>query len=305
LSNDGLRVLAGLPNNDAAFVQVTVSALDPDDPATANRVGPDNPPDFVVDPSLRAYLDALDGRSTNRFFYRACYLDGAQNRSGLSLSGPPIWLPKVLPPKPPTITKVLAGDANPALPGDNKVTLRWASNREDDLAEYRIYRAMDRADARSIRSMALVHMVAVAAGDPALRPAENVWTDRGLPALQWIYYRMTAVDHAGNESAPNDAVTARAFDEALPVVPPLAVGWLPVPDNDARAQWTATTDTRLERRGATELIWEHATDWLPPGSHTFDDSVDEHFPWKYRLRARKSTGAITVGPEVNLLRKQG
>lgn len=303
LSNDGLRVLANLPNNEVAFAQVTVSALDPDDPATANRVGPDNPPDFVVDQSLRIYVDTLDGRSNNRFFYKACYVDGAQNRSALSQSGPPIWLPNVVPPKPPTFTKVLAGDANPVVGGDNKVTLRWASNREDDLAEYRIYRAMDQANARSIRSMTLVHSAVVAAGDPVLRPAENAWTDHGLPALQWIYYRMTAVDTAGNESHPNDAVTARAFDEALPAVPPLIVAWVPIPDNDARAQWTATTETRLERRAATELIWENATDWLSPGSHTFDDSIDEHFRWKFRLRARKSTGAMAVGPEVNLLRK--
>jgi hypothetical protein len=303
LSNDGLRVLANLPNNEAAFAQVTVSALDPDDPATANRVGPDNPPDFAVDSSLRIYIDSLDGRSTNRFFYKACYVDGAQNRSTLSQSGPPVWLPKVVPPKPPTFTKVLAGDANPGAPGDNKVTLRWASNREQDLAEYRIYRAMDQVDARSLRSMTLVHTRAVPAGDPALRPAENVWTDHGLPALQWIFYRMTAVDSASNESAPNDIVMARAFDEALPVVPPLTVAWVPVSANDARAQWTATTDTRLERRAATELVWENATDWLPPGSHTFDDSIDEHFSWRFRLRARKSTGAMAVGSEVNLPRK--
>jgi hypothetical protein len=98
-------------------------------------------------------------------------------------------------------------------------------------------------------------------------------------------------------------VTARAFDEALPSVPPLTVAWAAAPDNDARAEWTADTETRLERRAATELIWENATDWLPPGSHTFDDSIDEHYPWKFRLRARKSTGAMAVGPQVNLLRK--
>jgi hypothetical protein len=303
LSNDGLRVLANLPGDGAAFAQVTVAPLDPDDPATANRIGPDNPPDFVVDPSLRLYIDTLDGRSTNRFFYKACYVDGAQNRSALGQSGPPIWLPNVVPPKPPTFTKVLAGDADRTAPGDNKITLRWASNREPDLAEYRVYRAMDEADARSIRSMTLVHTEPVPAGEPADRPAENVWTDQGLPALRWIYYRMTAVDVAGNESPPNDRLTARAYDEALPVVPPLVVAWDPAQANDARAEWTAATETRLERRAATELIWENASDWLPPGSHTFDDSLDENYPWKFRLRARKSTGAIAVGPEVNLLRK--
>ena len=303
LSNDALRVLASLPRTEAAFSQITVAPLDPDDPAVANRVGPDNPPDFVVDPSLRMLVDALDGRSTNRFFYRACYLDGAQNRSALGVSGPPVWLPIVVAPKPPTLTKVLAGAADPHQPGDNKITLRWASNREVDLAGYRIYRAMDERDARSLRSMTLVHSSPVPAGDPSARPAENVLTDAGVPALQWIYYRVTAFDTAGNESSPSGVVTARAFDESLPDVPALTMAWVPAPANLATAQWMAVTETRLDRRGATEAIWESVSPWLPPGSHSSDQYIDERSPWKFRLRARKSTGAISLGPSVNLLRK--
>lgn len=303
LSDDALRILANLPNNATAFAQATVSALDPDDPATANRVGPDNPVDYVIDPALRIYIDTLDGRSTNRFFYKACYVDGAQNRSALSGSGPPVWLPNVVPPKPPAFTKVFAGDADPANPGDKKITLRWASNREEDLAEYRVYRAMNETDARSIRSMTLVHTLAVAAGEPEARPPENVWTDDGIPALQWIYYGMTAVDTAGNESPANNIVKARAFDESLPEVPVLTVAWDPDQANVARPQWVAVTETRLERRAAVEQVWENISDWLPPGTHSIDDSIAEDFAWKFRLRARKSTGAIALGPEVDLLSK--
>jgi hypothetical protein len=292
-----------LPNNNTAFAQITIAALDPNDPATANRVGPDNPADFVVDAAMRIFVDTLDGRSTNRFFYKACYVDGAENRSKLSQSGPPIWLPNVVPPKSPTFTKVLAGGADAVDPGDNKITLRWASNREADLAEYRVYRAMRESEARSLRSMTLVHTLPAPVGEPESRPAENVWTDSAIPALRWIYYRLTAVDTAGNESAPNDAVKARAFDESLPVVPTLTVVWAPGSTNVARAQWTSTTETRLDRRSPTELIWEHASEWLSAGTHSIDDSLDEHFPWKFRLRARKSTGAIAVGVDVNLLSK--
>lgn len=303
LSNDALRVLASLPRNEAAFAQITVAPLDPDDPAVANRVGPDNPPDFVVDPSLRMFLDALDGRSSNRFFYRACYLDGAQNRSALGVSGPPVWLPNVVAPKPPTLTKALAGAADPHQPGDSKITLRWASNREHDLAEYRVYRAFAPDDARSLRTMQLVHQDAVPAGDPLLRPAENTWTDAGVPALRWISYCLTAVDGDGNESPPSRVITARAYDESLPPVPPLTLDWLPSPPNRARASWTAATETRLERRAPSELIWDNASDWLPAGSHAVEDGVDEQFSWRYRIRARKATGAIAVGPDVLLLRK--
>lgn len=303
LSNDALRVLAGLPGNEDAFAQLTTVALDSEDPANANRVGPDNPSTFVVDPSLRAYVDQLDGRSTNRYFYRACAVDGAQNRSALSLSGPPIWLPNVVPPRTPTFTKVLAGDAVAGASGDNKITLRWASNREADLAEYRIYRATDEAATRSLATLTRVHTTAVGAGDPMNRAAENVWTDSGVVALQWTYYCITAVDTAGNESPPSDPIKARAYDESLPVVPALTVDWEAAPANLSSASWTATVEARLERRAATELIWENASDWLPAGAHTVTDSVKDTFPWRYRLRARKTTGAIAVGPAVNLPRK--
>src|ERR1035437_2360079 len=101
LSNDGLRVLAGLPGIDRAFTQLTIQPLDSDDPANANRLGPDNPPDFVVDPALRATIDTLDGRTTNRYFYRSAYVDGVHNRGPMGLSSPPIWLPKVTPPRSP------------------------------------------------------------------------------------------------------------------------------------------------------------------------------------------------------------
>ncbi|MGZ3626553.1 MAG: hypothetical protein ACXVDN_02650, partial [Ktedonobacteraceae bacterium] len=97
LSDDSLRVLASLPGNERAFVQVTIQPLDPDDPANANRLGPDTPPDVALDPALRASIDTLDGRATNRYFYRVASIDQAQNRSGLSLASPPVYLPKVVP----------------------------------------------------------------------------------------------------------------------------------------------------------------------------------------------------------------
>ena len=75
-----------------------IAFLDPDPSTFQWRHGPDNPPDFVVDPNLHIYVDTLDSRSNNRYFYRACCIDGAHNRSVLSLSRS-IWLPNVVPPK--------------------------------------------------------------------------------------------------------------------------------------------------------------------------------------------------------------
>lgn len=82
LSDAALRVLAGLPSSESAFVQLTINPLDPNDAGNANRLGPDNPDDLILDPNERAFIDTLDGRSTNRYFYRAALIDeGAQSRA--------------------------------------------------------------------------------------------------------------------------------------------------------------------------------------------------------------------------------
>ncbi|MGN8106877.1 hypothetical protein ACTJLB_02680 [Paraburkholderia sp. 22098] len=293
LSNDALRVLAGLPGNEEAFVQVTVQPLDPGDPATANHVGPDNPPDFPIDPALRRYLDTLDGRGTNRYFYRAVYVDGAHNRSAPSLSGPPIWLPNVVPPRAPVLTR--------AVGGERRIELAWASNREQDLAAYRVYGTDDPAASRDHRAMRLLATIAVGAGDPSARPASLNWAHEDLPGLVNRWYAITAVDVADNESADSRIACARAFDEALPVVPPLTAAWTAaVPPAQAQVSWSAIDEARLERRVAGSLQWDPVGDWRPPGAYDEAIALDPSLSWRLRLRVRKYTGALVVGPTVPL-----
>jgi hypothetical protein len=145
LSNDGLRVLAGLPGNEQGFTQLTIQPLNPADPINADRRGPDSPDTYTPDPALRACVDTLDGRATNRYFYRAAYVDGAHNRSQLSLSSPPIWLPDIFPPTAPRLLKVLGGD--------RRVTLHWGEHREPAMRRYLIYRTESLENGRDIRLM--------------------------------------------------------------------------------------------------------------------------------------------------------
>src|SRR5205823_1211185 len=147
-------------------------------------------------------------------------------------------------------------------------TLRWASNREPDLAEYRIYRAESAEATRDLRLMTLVHTSPLAVVDPAARAAEMVWTDTPVQALFNFYYRVVAVDTSGNVSEPCGAVMGRAFDELLPEVPPLSVEWAEGDPPVARAEWMATNESRLERRAITNAVWDPLTPWLQPGSHT-------------------------------------
>ena len=286
LSNDGLRVLAGLPGTERAFTQLTNEPLDPAAPDNANRVGPDNPPDFPVDPALRAYLDTLDGRSTNRYFYRVGYLDAAHNRGPLSLSGPPVWLPKVVPPRTPTFRSISGGEST--------ITLRWASNREPDLAEYRLYRADSEVAARDPRSMTLVHTETVTGGD---RPAQVVFDDNPVPAQTTLWYRIAAVDAAGNVSAPTKAVAARAFRS----VPPSAPDWAAAAWNPAgtavHLEWTLlepglTPMVQRQREGT--VAWVAVSGWLGADTASYDDgaasATDGHF---YRVLVRDATGNVS------------
>lgn len=287
LSNDGLRALAGLPGNERAFAQLTAQALDPDDPANANRLGPDNPDGFPVDPGLRAYVDTLDGRSRNRYFYRAAYVDRAHNRGPLGLASPPVYCPKVVPPRTPAIARVRGGD--------RQVTLGWSSNREPDLADYRVYRAQGRDAARDLRLMTLVHTESVAAGDPSLRPAEVAWTDPDLPAGIDFCYRVTARDDVGNESPASAPVTARAY-RAGPPDGPYAVAAARQGSGTGslvRLSWQSAEalEVLVQRRRPGAPGWTNAGGWLPAGSVGFDDTTAAaDLDYEYRLKGRDRSG---------------
>jgi hypothetical protein len=273
LSNDGLRVLAGLAGTEAAFTQITSTPL----------------PDTAM-----SYRDTLDGRATNRYFYRTATIDGASNRSSLSLSGPPIYLPNVMPPRPPTLTRVLGGE--------RQITLTWASNREEDLAEYRVYRADSQEAARDLRAMTLIHTEPVAAGDPAARPASVSWTDDPVPGLTTFYYVVTAIDDAANESDPSAVCASRAHDEALPVPPMLTVAWVEKAGVvRAEVTWTSSDEVLLQRLDAGAPNWIDLAQWRPAGTVTIRDPFsDPTLSYTYRLIVRKATGAIARGAPVIL-----
>ncbi len=95
--------------------------------------------------------------------------------------------------------------ANPsgltATAGDRKVDLSWTANTEADLAKYRIYRG-DASPAATLIDSVI--------GDPP----ENTYMDYDV-TIQPYYYRITAVDAAGNESDFSNE------DNATPFITPL------------------------------------------------------------------------------------
>jgi hypothetical protein len=155
LSSDALRVLAGLPGNDAAFTQLTTAPLDPQAPANGNRRGPDDPDSFQLgDPnnplastSLCSFVDTVEGLLTNRYFYRAANVDAAHNPSVLSLATPPVSCPDIRPPDAPVITRVLSGD--------HRVLVRWAHGHPVGISRFNLYRTQQADLATDPRTMLL------------------------------------------------------------------------------------------------------------------------------------------------------
>ena len=168
LGDDAVALLASLPGNEEAFSQITIEPLSHTDPAQADRLGPDDDPDTFPgpDPNLAAYLAELDGRSDNRYLFRTAYVDSAHNIGPLGTSTPPVYLPKVVPPRAPVITKVVGGD--------REVSIQWTPNRDLGLAEYRVYRADHASKASDIRRMILVF-----SGNPQVVIIE------GTPQMIW------------------------------------------------------------------------------------------------------------------------
>lgn len=287
LSDDGLRVLAGLPGNEKAFRQLTIEPLDPADPAYLDRRGPDDNAGYTPDPQKRAYLDRLDGRSRNRYLYRAAYLDRAHNRSVLGIASAPVWLPNVVPPRTPFVTKVLGGDRS--------ITLRWASGREPDLASYRVYRAETAEAGRALRLMTRVATRNEPAA-PAARPKEQTWTDTDVPALRPRYYRVTAVDTEGNESASSRLLRAQAFDQTPPDPPVWVAAAWDTAWEAVELEWAnAEADQRTLVLRFEAGAWTPVSGWLEAGTSRFvDRSASVGRDNRYRLKVRSAAGNVNT-----------
>ncbi len=97
--------------------------------------------------------------------------------------------------------------------GDGEVAVSWDANVESDLAEYRLYRSTT-SDVQP---------------DPSNRVATistgtTRYTDTGVDNRQAYYYRLTAADSEGNESAATSELAAFPLSSTVDVVADVAFG---------------------------------------------------------------------------------
>ncbi|WP_426513546.1 hypothetical protein ACPPVO_24840 [Dactylosporangium sp. McL0621] len=242
-------------------------------------------PGTVPGPS---YVDTMDGRGAGRFLYRIRTVDASGTAGPWSATMPIVELRDVTAPKPPTLLSILGEE--------DAVSLAWRSGTEPDLAGYRIWRAADVAELTDVRRLPpYVEVAANGADAPGDQELWTGWTDDGLAPLSRWYYRVAAVDRAGNVSAPTAVVSA----QPIHTEPPEPPAWTQAVRDGATVLlgWTVEQDGVLcmvERQRGTERIFTSRSGWLPPTAGPREFGWTDEDPGSgaatYRIRARDITG---------------
>ncbi len=171
-----LQEIAERPGMEAAFSLVAPSAV---------AAGP--------------YVDDVNGNVRNAYIYRlrtqSPALVASAGWGGVSSAA---FAPKTRPPPAPSFTKVEAAD--------RQVTLHFALRDEFDLAEYRIYRSVDRASVEDVRwwTESPPERVSLRIPDPLLRVRDNALAlPLELEAAEIVaVYRLADVAVEGSTSPP-------------------------------------------------------------------------------------------------------
>ncbi|HKQ50377.1 MAG TPA: fibronectin type III domain-containing protein [Phycisphaerae bacterium] len=231
------------------------------------------------------YRDTFDGRGRGCYVWRVRAIDASCNLSNWSSPLLPVAVCDISSPATPVILS--------ALGGERSITLTWRAGTEDDLVEYRVWRATDELTLQDVRRMEPTSTIPAAPGTTA-----GALEDSGLLGGTDYFYRLAAVDADGNVSSPTAVVSVRAIDTAPPDPPAFTVsewqeatgvlgvhlGWDPIADG---------FQALVERRAATLTEWSAVSAWILSGTDAFDDSSAlPHVSYVYRLRVKSGTGLL-------------
>jgi hypothetical protein len=158
-----------------------------------------SPPTLLASPHGNSYHDTLfDFGKTYVYFVRSVTSDSAEPIESDD-SVPAVVTP--LDTFPPAAPQNVSAAILPGAENKRMVDLSWSINAEPDLAGYRVYRSEKDGERGQVLGTELLL-------SPAFRDAD-------VEAGHRYWYTITAVDRAGNESAPSDAVLADLM-ETLP-----------------------------------------------------------------------------------------
>ena len=251
------------------------------------------------------FIDRVDGTVSQRFVYAARAIDPAGNKSAFSCPSFSVLARDGMPPRAPVLTR--------ARGGQRSTLLTWVGNSEPDIDRYELYRTADDARLNSTRKMTLV--LAVDAAGNSVAPTAGAanatvtnvstsedrldWTDTPLLAGRDYFYRLVAVDLAGNTSEMSDPVRARAIDTLPPAAPQWAaanaVTWTTSGSQQALSlTWQAIpgesdVQVQVQRRQGATGAWLAISGWVT-GTTYVDAAVKTSTQYSYRLRAMDALG---------------
>jgi hypothetical protein len=163
-------------------------------PATNELTGAKwkSPPILLASSQANAYSDTLFEFGKTYVYQVRSVVSAGGNSIESDDSAPAIVTPRdTFPPAPPQ--NVVAAEI-PGAGGAITVDLSWSINLESDLAGYRAYRSEQQGERGTLQNSEL--LLSPAFRDGTVQPAHQYW------------YTVTAVDRAGNESGPSEAVLA-------------------------------------------------------------------------------------------------
>jgi len=295
---------SGPPDDeDARYVLITPEPLRPDEHGDVAEPG--HP---TAKGDLLQYRDTLDGKSRSRYYYRVRAVSVSGTPGDFSDPIGPVQCPDVVGPRAPVITKVVGGD--------REITIVWAANAGDSVTDHRIYRADNAKSAQDVRAMELM------TAEPKLSDTtgEWTWTDMLVRAQLTYFYRVVAVDSAGNLSRSGPPIAASAFD----ITPPDPATWqqaiwVKVDQDGIEHSWSETVtlftpairldwivvaptiESLVQRRIGDALLWETITSWQRIDCSFRDETVSVQSDYRYRVKTRKANGHTSVSETVSIL----
>ena len=218
--------------------------------------------------TARTYLDAgADAGVT--YFYHVVSVDyhGTESTTPSTVSGSR-GVDTVAPAAPSTVT---------ATGSQSSITLAWLDNAESDLAGYNVYRASS-LDGTYVKL------------NSGLLTQSN-YADLAAPVGATSYYRITAIDATGNESAASTAYAFRAASGAVPAAP-TSLAATPS-TTSVNLAWTdnASDETGylIERQNADGSYTQLGTAAANATGYT-DAGLTSGASYVYRVRAQNSFG---------------
>jgi fibronectin type 3 domain-containing protein len=225
-------------------------------------------------------------RGGTQYFYRLIAVNdrGKESKPGNAISAVPL---DETPPEPPTAVTATADD--------RRLVVRWQPSASDDVLGYHVYRgdAPDRVSRLTTRPIAATEYLDVG------------FDERGLNPGGRYVVRVSAVDHAFNESEHVEVRTQIADDE--PPAAPTALQLRNVEGRRVEISWSAGGSLDVERyrltRISTDATGEVEVGTAPADGRLLleDTQLQSGVEYGYRLVAVDSAGNASEPAEARLL----